>query len=129
MGRHRIRYTTSFEHKLEPISKLIYSVYTSLSPFSNAGTRSGRLRVNCAFRKALASSKRKISNYEIGSSKIKEPKKSRCLQRLFYWYPRACGRVLVMCNCLRCNLGSSPGNTNMPSALVQRPVKALYVML
>jgi hypothetical protein len=51
---------------LEPISKLIFSVYTSLSPFSNAHL----LRVNCAFRKALASSKRKISNFEIGSNKI-----------------------------------------------------------
>ena len=65
---------------LEPISKLIFSVYTSLSHFSNAHL----LRVNstacsrrslprpslgsCAFRKALASSKRKISNYEIGSN-------------------------------------------------------------
>jgi hypothetical protein len=49
---------------LEPISKLIFSVNTSLSPFSNAHL----LRVNCALKKALASSKRKIFNFEIGSS-------------------------------------------------------------
>jgi len=44
--------------------RLIFSVYASLSPFSNAHL----LRANYTFQKAMASSKRKISNYEIGSS-------------------------------------------------------------
>jgi len=49
---------------LEPISKLILRFYTTLSPFVNTHL----LRVNRVFRKALASFKNKMSNFEIGSN-------------------------------------------------------------